>query len=636
MKRLSPVTVLCVGALMGTLSPSGSDLTTVALAESGGEIGYGHKDFVPTPERPVYFRSNNGWYPGATPPTEWYDVPAAEGEPAKPSKNILWKAPVPGWSLSHPIVVKDRVFAVGEPDFVTCWDLNTGKQLWQRRITPLVCDGLPEDKAKAGQHLLDLARALYYLNASVFPHHAKKVGSMRVRELTVETLEKSPLQKTPAHAAMALVALSAHRTDCAAFGDPALLAALDEDLAVIKRFQETSDPAALVELLTKQNPYVRPLSLIKACEKHFGLKIGGDWWGYVGSADSTLASDGQRIYGVFDQGQVFALDLDGNLVWARREKGDHDNRSTFHNSPLLGDGVLLVRDLSHNNRSFMGVLRALEVATGQQRWEIPFKRSNYGVPRLMRLGDTDVLIGETSPQAIVRVHDGKVLGTLPENSTARGALLSVCPDPSESGAGIVAWGSLSDTGGGHNCGYRLTLDGADAVGVTELWKNEPKTGLLPNQQEFPTLIKHFGFFSGPTGNVVYDSMTGKRVGSFSLESGIPRQSSVIAGHHLIVQIDDGNNGPYGVKDGTAACRYVVVDLSDPTQPKVVSDSNRLGYREPTSDFIVRTYLKDLDPHMFSGCYNGAASYFSLMGGPVPHGNKLLIQSSAYLYCIGTK
>ena len=51
---------------------------------------YGHADFVPTPERPVYFRPNTGQYPGATPPLEWWEgtptikkVPGVQGNPAR-------------------------------------------------------------------------------------------------------------------------------------------------------------------------------------------------------------------------------------------------------------------------------------------------------------------------------------------------------------------------------------------------------------------------------------------------------------------------------------------------------------------------------------------------------------------------
>ena len=42
--------------------------------------------------------------------------------------------PAPGWGLTHPIVVGKRVFAVGHPDVVACYDQDSGKVLWQKRI----------------------------------------------------------------------------------------------------------------------------------------------------------------------------------------------------------------------------------------------------------------------------------------------------------------------------------------------------------------------------------------------------------------------------------------------------------------------------------------------------------------------
>ncbi len=612
----------------------GASLCFPPAISAADPLPLGHPDFVPSTERPVYYRPNNAWYPGATPPTGWHDAPAAPGQTAPPSTNILWKAPVPGWSLSHPIVVKGRVYAVGEPDFVTCWELETGKQLWQRRMMPLLCEGLPEDKAVAGQKVLDLARAMYYLNAAIIPHPSVKTNSgMRVRELTLEKLAASTLKDIPAQAATVLTTFTEHRSDCVAFADPALLAALDKDLAVIKRFQEAKDPEILLKMLV--DPDTRPRHLIGACLSQLGVDIGGSWWGYVGSADSTLASDGQRIYGVFDQGQVFALDLDGRRIWAKREKGKHDNRGTFHSSPLLCNGLLLVRDLAHHPRTAVGILRALDGATGKQRWEIPFKRSNYGIPRLMRLGDTDVLISEASEHRengaleIVRVNDGKVLGAFPPCWTDRGALLSVSGD-------VVAWGSAGDTGGGPNCGYRLSLAGPDRVSVTELWKQDKSDRILPGVQEFPTLMGSKGFFSARKENQIYEAQAGKIVASFPRNPQWAYQAAAIAGQHLIIQVDDGYNNPWLMKDGIAACRYVVVDIKDPIQPKVVSDGNRLGYRQPPADLIVSTYFKNLDHYSFAGCYKNSASHFALMSGPVPHGSKLLIQSSAFLYCIGTR
>jgi len=166
-RRTWPAALIALGLALG--------------AQASEPPPYGHSDFVPTPETPISFRPNNGHYPGATPPLEWWEGTPTErtgtipdrfnsGKPKSvklwdfadaKSENIRWKVPVPGWSLSHPIVVGKRVFAVGEPDFVTCYDADTGRQVWQRRIMPLLCDGLPEAKAVAGQKVLDLARAIF-------------------------------------------------------------------------------------------------------------------------------------------------------------------------------------------------------------------------------------------------------------------------------------------------------------------------------------------------------------------------------------------------------------------------------------------------------------------------------------------
>ena len=87
-------------------------------------------------------------------------------------------------------------------------------------------------------------------------------------------------------------------------------------------------------------------------------------------------------------------------------------------------------------------------------------------------------------------------------------------------------------------------------------------------------------------------------------------------------------------DNKAMARFVVVDAKDPTSPKVVSDKNLLGFAEPPSDIFIEQYYKDIDPFQFVGCYAGAVSHFMRMGGMVPVGNRLLIQTPAFLYCIG--
>jgi len=59
--------------------------------------------------------------------------------------NILWKAPLPNWSQSSPIVIEPadgkgpvRVVCISEPldysPILLCFDADTGKELWRREL----------------------------------------------------------------------------------------------------------------------------------------------------------------------------------------------------------------------------------------------------------------------------------------------------------------------------------------------------------------------------------------------------------------------------------------------------------------------------------------------------------------------
>jgi hypothetical protein len=560
------------------------------------------------------------------------------------AKNILWKVPVPGWSLSHPIVVGKRVFAVGEPDFVTCWDADTGKQLWQRRMIPLLLDGMPEAKAEAGQKVLDLARALFIVSSpwpqignganSLFDATMEKDGS------PTKSLDEATFVAKKREVAAKLVRMvEKHRPEVEAFGDADLLAAADQDLAILKAVAAAKDMATLEPLV--QKGCKRSLNLKSACAKKLGVPIGGCWWGYVGTADSTLASDGKRIFGVFDQGQVFALDLDGRLLWGHLEQSEkkskwrYDNRGSFHRSPLLCGDLLLVRSslFQPENRP----IRALDTRTGQCRWEARVNGTNYTVPRLMRLPVpdgkmVDILISDAPEdkaggkgQQVLRVSDGRSLGHLPCHECGRGAVMAVLGDQ-------VTWTSASDTGGGPSCSYRLKFTGADAVAAEQVFvlgETEKKDRIFYNQHDFPTVAGKAWLY----GNKLFDATTGNPVGNIPAER---FSCAVVAGRYLIAPADAGlANEPYGRPrdDRKAMLRYVVVDLSDPAKPKVVSSRNLLGYADPPPDLIIKNYLSEFDPYEFAGCYKGSQSFFAMMSGPVPHGNRLYIQSSAYLYCI---
>jgi hypothetical protein len=138
---------------------------------------------------------------------------------------------------------------------------------------------------------------------------------------------------------------------------------------------------------------------------------------------------------------------------------------------------------------------------------------------------------------------------------------------------------------------------------------------------------------GGDGGSLYDATTGKMVGSLkSMGVNFP----VVAGHYLIGMAEYPGPANRGRSDNKAMARFVVVDVQDPANPKLVSDKNWLGFAEPPSDIFIEQYYKDLDPFQFVGCYAGAVSQFMRMGCPVAVGKRLLIQTPAFIYCIGER
>jgi hypothetical protein len=139
--------------------------------------------------------------------------------------------------------------------------------------------------------------------------------------------------------------------------------------------------------------------------------------------------------------------------------------------------------------------------------------------------------------------------------------------------------------------------------------------------------------------VICDIRDGSKVANLGSVRWPDDASGVVAGRYLIfwTEANPGSNSPYrNAAAQPAMLRFHIFDLSDPKNPKPVANNNLIGFKDPPADLVVRTYLKEFDPYGFMGCYKGTAAYCAMMGGPVPAGNKLLIQTSAFLYCIGEK
>jgi outer membrane protein assembly factor BamB len=85
-------------------------------------------------------------------------------------------------------------------------------------------------------------------------------------------------------------------------------------------------------------------------------------------ATPTPVTDGERVYAWFGNGQVFALDNSGKLVWTRHlglEYGSFLNQWGHGSSPVLyNDLLILLADHLPN-----AYLLALDKRTGKQRWK---------------------------------------------------------------------------------------------------------------------------------------------------------------------------------------------------------------------------------------------------------------------------
>lgn len=108
-------------------------------------------------------------------------------------------------------------------------------------------------------------------------------------------------------------------------------------------------------------------------------------------ANSTLASDGERIFAAFLNNQaihVTALDLNGEQLW-QQEAGGFDSMFGYAPSPTVyQDCVIIAADNQGG-----GFLAALRRDTGEFAWRRPRPAvSTYSSPRIASIGGRDQLI----------------------------------------------------------------------------------------------------------------------------------------------------------------------------------------------------------------------------------------------------
>ena len=120
----------------------------------------------------------------------------------------------------------------------------------------------------------------------------------------------------------------------------------------------------------------------------------------TGYAASTPATDGRRVYAIFANGDVAAVDFDGEVVWSR-SLGIPVNVYGHASSLLIHGETLFVQFDQGSSGDSDSRLLALAVASGETQWEVEREVPNsWTTPIVFNDGDREQLITAAAPYVI--------------------------------------------------------------------------------------------------------------------------------------------------------------------------------------------------------------------------------------------
>ncbi len=118
-------------------------------------------------------------------------------------------------------------------------------------------------------------------------------------------------------------------------------------------------------------------------------KVQGD----TGYSAPTISTDGRRVYAIFANGDILAIDMNGNRVWAKN-MGVPQNHYGHSSSLITYKGLVIVEfDSRTNPRVF-----ALNSSTGDEVWSTPRKvKISWSSPILVNTGSRNELMLVAEP-----------------------------------------------------------------------------------------------------------------------------------------------------------------------------------------------------------------------------------------------
>jgi outer membrane protein assembly factor BamB len=214
----------------------------------------------------------SGSYPKAVPPVEW-----------SPTTNVVWRTAMPGYGVSHPVLLGQRIFNCSEPGTLLCLNREDGKILWQKTCSYSEVEIPAELRERLKEELEETARL-----------NRKQSGVQKELDQLHRMLVKD---KTPK----------------------------EEIEKKLQPFRKQIEELKKEKLkLTVAVLYTQP-----------GIH------GTAGYSAPTPVTNGKEVFVAFGNGLVACYDPEGNRKWLKLV--EHSNAAYAHSgSPILvGDKVLI-------------------------------------------------------------------------------------------------------------------------------------------------------------------------------------------------------------------------------------------------------------------------------------------------------
>ena len=222
---------------------------------------------------PIGWRTDgSGSYPKAQPPLEW-----------SPTKNVVWRTPMPGYGVSHPVLLGQRMFICSEPATLLCLNREDGKILWQKTSSYSELEIAPDVRERLKEELAETAELTKKQSAV-----QKEMDTLH-RSLAKDKAPKEEIEKK------------------------------------LKPFRKQIDELKKEKLkLTVAVRYTQPGTHPTA-----------------GYSAPTPVTDGKEVFVAFGNGLVACYDLDGNRKWLKLI--EHSNAAFAHSgSPILAGDKLVI------------------------------------------------------------------------------------------------------------------------------------------------------------------------------------------------------------------------------------------------------------------------------------------------------